>query len=376
MIESKRFTGIEISLIRQVINQALPGAINLALGELGYPLQESLQTQAHKLLDSGTAVYTPNAGLPELREAIASYYADGKSAEQICVTNGAEEAVFLSLLALSNPGDTIAIPDPDYTAYPAIAKILGCSVLRLPYQDDLSSIDWAHWDSLLMASKASILVLSNPQNPSGKSFNKDELTNLSTICNKYNITLVADEIYRELYHGEPTPNFGAEFEQLVRISGLSKSHCMSGWRLGWVNAPASISRAVIKAKQYVSTCAHWLSQQLAVYALSENGLQAQSEIRKHLQDDMAMVVKSLSGIGTGIIVKAPQAGPYIMIKTPLDDLELASRLAQEGLIVVPGSAFGEVSRGWIRLSIALPSSTLKQGLDILKSSLIKITGGN
>ena len=375
MIESNRLAGIEISLIRRVLDQASPGAVNMALGELGYPLPECLQKQAHKLLDHGTAVYTPNAGLPELRESIAAYYGDGTVAEQICVSNGAEEAIYLSLLALSNPGETIAIPDPDYPAYTAIASILGCNVMRLPYEKDLININWELWEQLLRTSQARILILSNPQNPSGKCFNKTELNNLSTICNKQHICVVVDEIYRDLYHEEAMPGPQQEFKDLIRISGLSKSHCMSGWRLGWVNAPTPISGAVIKAKQYVSTCAHWLSQQLAIFALSPAGMRAQAEIRKRLQEDMVIALNSCAGLGNKIVVKIPQAGPYVMIKTDLNDLDQTSRLASNGLITVPGSAFGKVAQGWIRLNIALPSFALQQGLDILRTTLTQNSHG-
>ena len=369
MIESNRFKGIEISLIRQVINLAPPGAINMALGELGYPLPAPLREQAHVLLDCGTAVYTPNAGLPELRELIAQQYLDASTPDQICVCNGAEEAVFLTMLAITNPGDTIAIVDPDYTAYPAIAQILGCNVLSLPYAPDLISIDWEHWDRLLGEAKATVLLLSKPQNPSGKYFNHDELNSLSTICNRHRIALVVDEIYRDLYFAEPIPRPGDRFEQLIRIGGVSKSHCMSGWRLGWVNAPSQISPSIIKAKQYVSTCAHWLSQKLAVQALSPRGMAANEDIRNRLKQDREYALDELKQLLAPCSVHAPQAGPYIMIKTPWDDLELAASLAKQGLIVVPGSAFGLLGKNWLRLNFAVHDQQLRRGLQILIESL-------
>lgn len=369
MIESKRFAGIDISLIRQVIGLAGPHAINLALGELGYALPKFLQEKAHELLDSGTAVYTPNAGLPELRESLAEYYADQTQAGQICVTNGAEEAVFLTLMVIADPGTVIAIPDPDYAAYPAIVRILGCPIQRLPFDPDLMGIDWTAWAELLARSDSRILLVSNPQNPSGKYFSYDELNTLATICNRLGIILVVDEIYRELYADAAIPQPGAGFDNIIRIGGLSKSHCMSGWRLGWVNAPAEITATITKGKQYVSTCAHWLSQKLAVAALSPLGMEAQAGIRERFRRDRMTAAELLSGISEACFLHVPQAGPYLMLQTPLRGQETAAMLAQQGVIAVPGSAFGMVSQNWIRLNFAVPEPDLLQGFQTLKASI-------
>lgn len=358
--EASRLQGIEVSLIRQVMQNAPQGAINMALGELSFPMPDFLKQAAIRELTSGTAVYTPNAGLPTLRDAVASYYQDGSTAEQICVCNGAEEAVYLTLLALINTDDTIAIPDPDYTAYPAIARMMGAKVLRLPLHKDLQSIDWAAWEKNLTA-EVKLLLLSNPSNPCGYCFSQQDLITLAKICNNKHIIVVVDEIYRHLHIHEQQPSLDKSFDNLIRIGGLSKSHCMSGWRLGWVYAPKEIAPSIIKAKQYVSTCAPWLSQKLALAALSSEGWNQAEQIRKRLAANQSMALEVLRKKENTIL--APPAGPYLMIRIGEDDLEFATNSAKKGVICVPGSAFGRMSSGWIRLNVGLPEADLMQGLN-------------
>ncbi len=361
LTESRRLRGIELSLIRQVVQAAPPDALNLALGELGFPLPEILRQHALELLQAATPIYTPNAGIPELREAIASMY-PGANPEQVCVTNGAEEAVFLSLLALLDPGDTLAVPDPDYSAYPAICKMLEGNLIRLPFESNLSSVDWELWEQLL-ATKVKALVFSHPSNPAGHVFSESEITRLASLCERYGVALVVDEIYRDLYFSaRPASLYGA-MENLVVVSGLSKSHCMSGWRLGWALAPAELTPALTKARQYVSTCSHWLSQHLAAFALSPEGMTAVDGVRAQLSACRELALSALEPHRARVL--APDASPYLMLRVEGGDLEFCSRLASKGVVCVPGSAFGEISKGWLRLNYAVPLAQLSPAMDIV-----------
>lgn len=357
--EAQRLQGIELSLIRQVLNLAPANAINLALGEIGFELPALLKDAAKRIIDSGNAVYTPNAGLPELRQAVADTFAPQLSADNVCICNGAEEAIYLSMLSLVNPGDIVAIPDPDYSAYPAIAGIMGATVVRLPFGDDLQSIDWDKWDTIL-AQGVKFLMLSNPSNPSGYCFSSRELVNLAELCNRFAITVLVDEIYSLLYYDKPMESFTGRFDHLLRIGGLSKSHCMSGWRIGWVLADTAIIPSIIKAKQYVSTCAPWLSQKLAIAALSPEGMQAVDSIRQRLRQNQSSAMRILRASFVNIV--QPSAGPYLMLKIADDALTYARRAAANGVICVPGQAFGTVASPWIRINVGVEEQLLNQGL--------------
>ena len=365
LTESRRLRDIELSLIRRIMQDAPPDAINLALGELGFPLPDILRQKALELLREATPVYTPNAGLPELRAAIASQY-PGCTADQVCVCNGVEEAIFVSLLALLDPGDLVAIPDPDYPAYPAIVKILECKVIRLPFESDLSSVDRELWARQLNTG-VKALILSHPSNPAGHLFSEEEMLWLVETCHAQGITLVVDEIYsRLLFQGQLASPYGLD-RDIVFLGGLSKSHCMSGWRIGWAVSPPELAGAVIKARQYVSTCSNWLSQQLAVFALSAEGRVAADEVLAELQACRRLAREKLEPWGEALL--APDATPYLMLRVKGDDLRICSNLASRGVICVPGSAFGERSRGWLRLNYAVGRDKLAQALEIINDEL-------
>lgn len=363
--EARRLQGLELSLIRQIIQTAPPGAINLALGELGFPLPEILRQKALKLLREATPVYTPNAGIPELREAIANLY-PGCDPESVCVCNGVEEAIFVSMLTLLDPGDKVAIPDPDYPAYPAIAKILDCEVIRLPFADDLLSVDWNVWESLLK-SGVKALILSHPSNPCGHIFSAEEVERLVNICEASGITLIVDEIYGSLAFEGSVPSFYGHTRNLFVLGGLSKSHCMSGWRIGWTVSPPELASAVIKARQYVSTCSNWLSQHLAVFALSESGSVAAVDVLEQLKTSRKLALRMLEPYRKDLLV--PTATPYLMLRVKGDDLQLCRNLASKGVICVPGRAFGAASQGWIRLNIAVPPNKLETALRTIINEL-------
>ncbi len=366
-IEARRLRGIELSLIRRMMQIAPPDAINLALGELGYALPATLRDKAIELLRDSTPVYTPNAGLPALREAIAAQY-PGSGESLVCVCNGVEEAAFVTLLSLLDPGDTVAIPDPDYTAYPAICKILEANVLRLPFESDLSTVDWGRWESLL-APDVKALLLSHPSNPCGHVFSEVEADRLKDLCRRNGILLIVDEIYARLYFSSRPASFWdpAAADGLIMLGGLSKSHCMSGWRLGWVLAPPGISGSIVKTRQYVSTCSNWLSQKLAEFALSAQGLEAADEVLCQLKASRSVVIQSWGALAERVIL--PQASPYLILRVGGDEVAVASQLAARGVITVPGNAFGEVAKGWLRINYAVPQPKLERALEIITDEL-------
>lgn len=365
MTEADRISGIELSQIRQIMQSAAPGAINMALGELGFDLPLILRDHAKELLNTNTPVYTPNAGLPELRQQIAAYYGASVSPDQVCVTNGAEEAIYTVLTAILNPGDVVAIPDPDYSAYPTIVQMMGANTIRLPYLPDLTAPDRDKWEEILTPHVKAI-VLSNPKNPTGAFFTKEEIDWLLDLCTTHGIVLIVDEIYRELYFLDRPLSFCGRYDQLFIISGLSKSHCMSGWRIGWIISPPTFTNSIIKTRQYISTCSNWLSQKLAIFALTELGMTAVGSIRAQLMDCRTICQSSLSPHYESSRLYFPDASPYVMLSTKTHSLQTAKYLAQNGLICVPGSAFGSVCDDWLRLNIAIPTAELYRALTIIK----------
>jgi len=368
LTEASRWQGVEISLMRSVMAKAPANAVNLALGELGYPLPQSLRDHAMELLASGTPVYTPNAGIPELRESIASTYGGATNPGCVCVCNGAQEALFLSLFSIIETGDKVAVPDPDYSAYCSILSILGANIIRLPLKRQLKSIDWDRWRNLLQDG-VKVILLSSPNNPCGYYLKETDTNALASICADFGITVAIDEIYKGLCFAGTPASLTGKVEKLFIINGLSKSHCMTGWRLGWVVAPEPLVATLTKAKQYVSTCSGWLSQQLAVFALGKIGRNAADKVFLQLLNSRGAALTILGSACPSSCLHVPDATPYLMLRCDDNDLHVAEKLAAKGVIVAPGSAFGKLSAGMIRINYGVEVGMLEKGLKVIVDEL-------
>lgn len=351
-IDSLRLQGIELSLLRRMMAAAPSDAINLALGELAFDFPDILKHKAIELIAEGNPAYTPNAGLAELREAVANYlgYVSGAN---ILICNGAEEALYIALQGILNEGDTVAIPDPDYPAYPTLVSLASAKTIRLPFAEDLVAIDWQLWESLLPGRKA--LLLSHPSNPTGFRFNAHDFQRLATLLNRHKVILIIDEVYSELYFDHAVNLDFSLVDKVIRIGGVSKSHLMSGWRIGWLASNEQEVIQLSKLKQYISTCAAWLSQKLAFYALQQNSVV--EDVRELLSANRALCLDSLSHE----VLHLPFVGPYLMLKTD-DGTAHAQKLLEQGVITLPGIAFGEISSPYIRINFGVKQEVLSQAL--------------
>nr|MDK2850670.1 aspartate aminotransferase [Candidatus Cloacimonadota bacterium] len=350
--ESDRLRTVELSLLRRMINKAPKGSINLALGELGFPFPRLLANYASSILQDANPCYTANAGMIELREKIAEKYYRAQS-DTICICNGAEESLYIALQVLINSGDIVAIPDPDYPAYTSLTKLAGAKIIRPPFLKGFTEIDLDLWDKMLEGTK--ILLLSNPSNPSGFCFDQAQFESLAKILNRRGIILIVDEIYSDLYIHMPYRLEYKLVDRIIVINGLSKSHLMSGWRIGWLYADKEFISAATKLKQYISTCSSWLSQKLAYFAVDQQ--QIPDEIRQNLNINQRLVQSILQDYNLHI----PTNGPYIMFQVH-DSLSAAEEYLQKGVITAPGISFGARTKDWIRINIGLQDSILQSAL--------------
>ncbi len=366
---ANRVTDIEKSELRQLFDKAPPMAINLGLGEIQFPTPKIITDRAIDIIKQGNIRYTPNAGLPELQKAINNYY-NIQLNENVCVTTGAEEAIFASLFSFINPGDEVLIANPTYIAYKTIIEMLGGITVEFNL-DPLSNFELDRDDfTKKISSKTKILLLNNPSNPTGKCFNKEEIDFMVSKCNENNILIIVDEIYRELYIDKKPISFLDKHGNIIVISGLSKSHCMSGWRIGWaVSNDPELIKPIIVSHQYICTCAPYISQEAAIIALSVEGMKAQSEIRLKLKSNREFVLKQFKQMLPDLSILNNTSSPYLFINVKVDDLALVNKLIKRGLIVMPGGIFSSNGRQWIRLNYAVDKKKLAKGVSIIKKSL-------
>ncbi|RLC55858.1 MAG: hypothetical protein DRH89_06845 [Candidatus Cloacimonadota bacterium] len=364
-----RITGIEKSELRQLFDKAPPDSINLGLGEIQFPTPKIITERAIDIIRQRNIRYTPNAGLPELQKAITNYY-NIKLNKNVCVTTGAEEAIFVSLFSFINSGDEVLIANPTYIAYKTIIKMLGGVVVEFDL-DSKSNFKLDRNDfTNRITSKTKVLLINNPSNPTGKCFSENEMDFMVSKCNENDILIIVDEIYRELYTDKKPITFLDKTGKIIVISGLSKSHCMSGWRVGWtVSNDPDLIKPIIISHQYICTCAPYISQEVAITALSSEGMKVQNKIRLELESNKKFVLKQFEQLLPSLPILNNTSSPYLFININIDEIMLVNELIKNGLIVMPGRIFGSNGKHWIRLNYATDKKKLAKGIHIIKKIL-------
>lgn len=377
---SNRIKDVQMSIIRQIYDSAIPNAINLGLGEIQFKTPNHIRLKAKSCINQGEVFYTPNAGILPLRQKIAEYYNEDKlilfnkekinlSAQNVCICNGTQEAIFAVLFSLINPDDEIIIADPTFLAYKTISEMLGAQVktFNINLQDNCS----LDWNSFLKAynSKTKAVFLNNPSNPLGKAFTNDELIKIINFCQEKDLILIVDEVYKDVYLESPLPSAWGYYSKTIIVSGLSKSFCMTGWRLGWIVANDELIKPFTIAHQYISTCASAVSQKAALSAFSNKGDQSVCSLRKKIKANYKIALSYLQQKIPKEDIIMPDSAPYLFVKIHKDDMAFCKSMAQKGVIVIPGSAFGNNSKEYIRISVALPVKKLRIGLKRLLKEL-------
>lgn len=365
---ANRITNIEKSELRQLFDKAPADTINLGLGEIQFPTPKIITESAINIIKNANIRYTPNAGLPELQKAIANYY-NIKINENICVTTGAEEAIFASLFSFINPGDEVLIANPTYIAYKTIIEMMGGVAVEFDLDPESNfEMDRSDFENKI-SSKTKVLLLNNPSNPTGRCFSNDEIDFMVSKCNDNNILIIVDEIYRELFIDKRPITFLNKTGKIIVISGLSKSHCMSGWRIGWtVSNDPELIKPIIISHQYICTCAPYISQEVAITALSTKGMEDQNRIRLELISNKKFVLSQFKQFLPNIFILENTSSPYLFINVKVEDIVLVNELIKDGLIVMPGKIFGSNGKHWIRLNYAIDKNKLAKGIHIIKKT--------
>jgi aspartate/methionine/tyrosine aminotransferase len=363
-----RLAGIEKSLIRQVTDLAGPDAIPLGLGEPSFPTPLALLEAAQKFLQLGHVRYTPNAGLRELRELIAQKSHRGIDHNWVCVTVGSQEAIFITMLALLNPGDEVLIPNPGYPAYRMVAKLLGATVRDLPLRSQNSFAVSAGDIERALTPQTRLIFLNSPHNPTGAVNAASDLRRIAQLIAKRDTWVISDEVYSQIYYREPPASIARFTEKVIIVNSLSKTFSMTGWRLGWLIAPPDLTQHLIALNQYAVTCAPTLSQRVGIAALqdvTEAHVQAMREEYRRRRDVMIESVRKFVG---GAFTE-PQGAFYLWLDVSSArsahgrTLELAKKLVQQKQIVVaPGIGFGSRGEGFLRLSFAAEPDQIREGV--------------
>jgi aspartate aminotransferase len=371
----KRLQGIEKSVIRQVFDRARPGSINLGLGEPDLPTPDVIRNAAVKVIVEQQNGYTSHAGLPALRDKVAADYAYlNGSPERVIITAGSQEALYLALLALVDEGDEVLLPNPGFVAYPTIVRMAGGTArfYRLPRERDFA-FDGDEFRRALTP-RTKVVVCISPSNPTGRTLSQDDLASIGDALRDHDAYLISDEIYRELYYLPERPgSMTSLYDRTIVISGLSKSLSMTGWRLGWLCGDEEVVRAALVLHGYVTTCASAVSQKAALAAWSAEAEAARAGFRATFRTRRDHLLRL---IDSELALRAitPDGAFYTMLDVSQygTSMAVAEALLDEGVITVPGVAFGSESEGFLRVSFCADHETLAEGVRRMKKAIHRL----
>jgi aspartate aminotransferase len=356
---ARRVTGIAPSGVRKWFEGAGPGAINLTLGQPDFDTPAHIKEAACRALAEGKTGYTPNVGIPELRDAIVakSRRENGVdySPDQVMVTAGASEALLLIMQTLVEEGDRVLHADPAFVSYAALASLAGGRPEGLAVDERLRIDVEAAKERL---DGARLIVINSPSNPTGSVEPEASVRALVEYANDAGVTVVSDEVYEHFVYDGITSVSAARYgEDVVTINATSKTYAMTGWRLGWFAGPAELVEQANKIHQYGQACASSIAQYAAVAAL--NGPQDCVEaMRAEYEARRDLFCGGLERLG--IRFPWPQGAFYAF--PPMDD-SLISRIIAEGVIIVPGASFGPRGKGHARILYAASRETLTAALE-------------
>jgi aspartate aminotransferase len=361
-----RLRGIEKSVIRQVFDRARPGSINLGLGEPDLPTPDVIRREAARVVVEEQNGYTTHAGLPALRERVASDYSHLQlTPEQVVITAGSQEALYLALLTLVDEGDEVLLPNPGFVAYPTIVRMAGGTprFYTMPAARDFSFDAEEFRRQLTPRTKAVVCI--SPSNPTGRVLSRAELSDMARALEGSGAYLISDEIYRDIYFTDERPASVSEYhpERVLVIGGLSKSMSMTGWRLGWLCGDAAVLKSALVLHGYTTTCASTVSQKAALVAWTEEAASARAAARETFRARRDQLLKLFSS-ELSLRAVAPEGAFYTMVDVSAhgDSMTVAERFLEHRVITVPGSAFGSEGEGYLRVSFCADTHVLEEGV--------------
>ncbi|EHB67965.1 aminotransferase class I/II-fold pyridoxal phosphate-dependent enzyme [Paenibacillus lactis] len=355
--------------------------ITLGVGEPDFVTPWHVREACVYSLERGFTGYTSNAGMPELREAIAEYLNDSfhvayDPANEMIVTVGGSEAIDLALRALIVPGDEILIPEPCYISYSPITSLGGGVPVGIETKAENQFKLTAEALEAKITPKSKILILCYPSNPTGAIMTYEDWLPIAEVVEKHDLIVISDEIYAELTYEGKHVSFAqvpGMKDRTILVSGFSKAFAMTGWRMGYVCAHSDLIAAMLKIHQYTVMCAPAMGQVAALEAL-RNGMGEKDRMVDSYNQRRRLIVKGLCEVG--LDCHEPQGAFYAfpsIKRTGLTSEDFAQQLLTEAKVAaVPGTAFGSGGEGFIRCSYATSISQLNEALERIGKFMEKL----
>lgn len=369
----RRMRGLQPTLIRQFFERALPDSINFGLGEPDLPTPEFLKEEAARITIEEQNGYTSHPGLPALRDKIGEQYPHLELPRAgVVVTCGSQEAMTDAFMCVVDAGDEVLLPDPSFPAYDACTRIAQGEPVyyRMPASEDFAfDIDYF---KAKITPKTKLAVVISPSNPTGKILTEQNHRDIADALDGTGVWLISDEIYSDLYFGERPRSASEFYERTIIVSGLSKSLSMTGWRLGWAACkdPEMIN-AIQVLHGFTTVCTSTISQKAALLGWSEEAEAAKQHARDVYRRRGEFLV-DLFKTEMSLHATAPEGAFYTMLDVNSlgDDIQVAEKCLQNRVVTVPGIAFGQEAKGFLRISFCNTEERMAEGVRRMKEALL------
>lgn len=360
------------------------GAISLGVGEPDFVTPWKVRSAAITSLQRGYTQYTGNRGIPTLLQLISRYLEERFSLsydpKHILITVGGSEAIDLALRACVEHGDEVLIPDPAYVSYSPLVALSDGVPVHVECREEDNFVIKPEYLEKAITPKTKAIILTYPNNPTGAIMTKAELEKIAEVIIKHDLLVISDEIYAELTYGKKHVSIASlegMKERTVYVSGFSKAFAMTGWRMGYVCAPAAIDEAMFKIHQYGIMCAPITSQYAAIEALRDglsDGFSTVEEMRDSYDKRRKFVLHSLQEIGLDCFEPrgAFYAFPSVKSTGLSGEVFAETLLKEEKVAVVPGNAFGKFGENNVRISYATSMNALSEAFERTSNFLSKL----
>jgi aspartate/methionine/tyrosine aminotransferase len=358
---AERTQAFDSSGIRKVFDLAakLKDPINLSIGQPDFDVPEPIREECVRAIQSGKNSYSPTQGLPalcdKLQQEIDSQY--GHADRQVFISSGTSGGLVLAILSLVNAGDEVIVFDPYFVMYePLIQLVAGRPVLIDTYPDfriDLNRVAAA------ITPKTKMILFNSPANPTGVVASREEVEGLAQLAAEREVVLLSDEIYSHFCYDQPFLSAARFNEQTLVIDGFSKSHAMTGWRLGFVHGPSAVIQTMIKLQQYTFVCAPQPAQWAGIVArdFDTTSLMEAYRLKRN---------KIVEGLSDVYEVVAPGGAFYVFPRVPRGDgTDFVTRAIEKNLLIIPGKIFSKHDTHF-RISYAADDASLDRGIQILR----------
>jgi aspartate aminotransferase len=374
-------TAFEVLAKAKALEKQGKSIVHLEIGEPDFDTPKNIKDAAAKALIAGYTHYTPSAGMPELRQAVAEYVSETRKLdvkpEEVVITPGGKPVMFFGILALVNQGDEVLYPNPGFPVYESVIKFVGAKPIPIPLKEENEfSLD-PEYVKKKITKKTKMIILNSPENPTGGVIPREQLKVISDCLEgRDDVFVLSDEIYSRIIYedkSESISQFPGMKEKTIILDGFSKSYAMTGWRLGYGVMRKDLAAKMAQLMTNSDSCTNTFVQFAGIEALK--GPQSEPEkMVAEFKKRREIIVDGLNRI-RGITCKKPHGAFYVfpnITETGMDSRKLADHLLYNaGVAVLSGTSFGQYGEGYLRLSFANSVENIKKALDSIERSLRK-----